>query len=261
MGTTRTPRAKSLGRPSSGASARVPKRWSAGASPEPEPLRRPVATPRAWNSASSDSAGWMGQIVVNRSLDAGHDVVAFDLSAEATATAAEAGATAADSVADLCDRLDDSDEDGKRIWLMVPAGEPVDATLADLEPTSTPTTWSSTAGTRSFRSRSGAPRRRTPPTSTAARRAVPPAPRRASLMIGGPEWAYEALVPIFDAVATGPAGHDRMGESGSGHYVKMVHNGVEYALMQAYGEGSSCSPRGATTSIWSRSRARGTTVP
>jgi len=58
-----------------------------------------------------------------------------------------------------------------------------------------------------------------------------------SLMIGGPEWAYEALVPIFDAVATGPAGHDRMGESGSGHYVKMVHNGVEYALMQAYGEG------------------------
>jgi len=125
--------------------------------------------------------GRMGQIVVNRSLDAGHDVVAFDLSAEeATATAAEAGATAADSVADLCDRLDDSDEDGKRIWLMVPAGEPVDATLADLEPTSTPTTWSSTAGTRSFRSRSGAPRRRTPPTSTAARRAVPPAPRRAS---------------------------------------------------------------------------------
>jgi len=78
--------------------------------------------------------GRMGQIVVNRSLDAGHDVVAFDLSAEATATAAEAGATAADSVADLCDRLDDSDEDGKRIWLMVPAGEPVDATLADLEP-------------------------------------------------------------------------------------------------------------------------------
>jgi 6-phosphogluconate dehydrogenase len=42
---------------------------------------------------------------------------------------------------------------------------------------------------------------------------------------------------VFDAVATGPAGHDRMGPSGSGHYVKMVHNGVEYALMQAYGEG------------------------
>ncbi len=43
--------------------------------------------------------------------------------------------------------------------------------------------------------------------------------------------------PVFDAVATGPDGHDRMGPAGSGHYVKMVHNGVEYALMQAYGEG------------------------
>ena len=58
-----------------------------------------------------------------------------------------------------------------------------------------------------------------------------------SLMVGGPEWAYEELVPVFDAVATGPDGHDRMGPAGSGHYVKMVHNGVEYALMQAYGEG------------------------
>jgi 6-phosphogluconate dehydrogenase len=56
-------------------------------------------------------------------------------------------------------------------------------------------------------------------------------------MVGGPEWAYEAFEPIFDAVATGPEGHERMGPSGSGHYVKMVHNGVEYALMQAYGEG------------------------
>jgi 6-phosphogluconate dehydrogenase len=58
-----------------------------------------------------------------------------------------------------------------------------------------------------------------------------------SLMVGGPQWAYDELTPVFDAVATGPAGHDRMGRSGSGHYVKMVHNGVEYALMQAYGEG------------------------
>jgi 6-phosphogluconate dehydrogenase len=56
-------------------------------------------------------------------------------------------------------------------------------------------------------------------------------------MVGGPRSAYEELEPVFDAVATGPAGHDRMGPAGSGHYVKMVHNGVEYALMQAYGEG------------------------
>lgn len=58
-----------------------------------------------------------------------------------------------------------------------------------------------------------------------------------SLMIGGPRWAYDELTPILDAIATGPDGHERFGPSGAGHYVKMVHNGVEYALMQAYGEG------------------------
>jgi 6-phosphogluconate dehydrogenase len=63
-------------------------------------------------------------------------------------------------------------------------------------------------------------------------------------MVGGPEWAYEELTPAFDAVATGPAGHDRMGPAGAGHYVKMVHNGVEYALMQAYGEGFELLHRG-----------------
>lgn len=159
--------------------------------------------------------GRMGQIVVNRSLDAGHDVVAFDLSAEATATAAEAGATAADSVADLCDRLDDSDEDGKRIWLMVPAGEPVDATLADLEPHLDADDVVVDGGNSKFQESV----RRAEETDAAyldcgTSGGPASAEEGFSLMIGGPEWAYEALVPIFDAVATGPAGHDRMGESG-----------------------------------------------
>jgi len=56
-------------------------------------------------------------------------------------------------------------------------------------------------------------------------------------MVGGPQWAYDEFESVFDAVATGPDGHERMGPAGSGHYVKMVHNGVEYALMQTYGEG------------------------
>ena len=184
--------------------------------------------------------GRMGQIVVNRSLDAGHDVVAFDLSAEATATAAEAGATPADSVADLCDRLGASadGEEGKRIWLMVPAGDAVDATLADLEPHLDGDDVVVDGGNSQFQ----ASVRRAEETDAAyldCGTSGGPASAEAgfSLMVGGPEWAYEALVPVFDAVATGPDGHDRMGEAGSGHYVKMVHNGVEYALMQAYGEG------------------------
>ncbi|OTE99590.1 MULTISPECIES: NADP-dependent phosphogluconate dehydrogenase [unclassified Halorubrum] len=185
--------------------------------------------------------GRMGQIVANRSLSAGHDVVAFDLSAEATAEAAENGAEPADSLADLCDRLDRSggDEDaGKRIWLMVPAGDAVDATLADLEPYLDGDDVVVDGGNSHFE----ASTRRAADTDAAyldCGTSGGPASAEAgfSLMVGGPAWAYEAMVPVFNAVATGPDGHDRMGESGSGHYVKMVHNGVEYALMQAYGEG------------------------
>ncbi|QHS18167.1 decarboxylating 6-phosphogluconate dehydrogenase [Halopenitus persicus] len=182
--------------------------------------------------------GRMGRIVVDRCLDAGHDVVAFDLSAEATAAAAEAGAEPADSVADLCDRLEAGGEDGKRIWLMVPAGEAVDATLDDLEPH----LGNDDVVVDGGNSRFEASIRRAEATAAAyldCGTSGGPASAEAgfSLMVGGPAWAYEELVPVFDAVATGPDGHDRMGESGAGHYVKMVHNGVEYALMQAYGEG------------------------
>ena len=178
--------------------------------------------------------GRMGQIVVERTLDAGHEVVAFDLDAEATARAAAAGADPADSVEDLCDRLGSN----KRIWLMVPAGDAVDATLADLEPHLTADDVVVDGGNSHFE----ASVRRATETDAAyldCGTSGGPASAEAgfSLMVGGPAAAYEALVPVFDAVATGPDGHDRMGPSGAGHYVKMVHNGVEYALMQAYGEG------------------------
>jgi 6-phosphogluconate dehydrogenase len=178
--------------------------------------------------------GRMGQIVVDRVLAAGHDVVAFDLDAEAVATAADAGATPAEDLDDLTDRLGDD----KRIWLMVPAGEAVDATLEELEPHLESDDIVVDGGNSHFE----ASVRRAESTGAAyldCGTSGGPAGAELgfSLMIGGPEWAYEAMAPVFDAVATGPAGHDRMGPSGSGHYVKMVHNGVEYALMQAYGEG------------------------
>jgi len=178
--------------------------------------------------------GRMGRIVVDRTLAAGHDVVAFDLDDEAVAGAAEAGATPADSIADLVETLGDE----KRIWLMVPAGKAVDATLDDLDPHLDGEDIVVDGGNSKFQ--------RSVERAEACSAAYldcgtsgGPASAEAgfSLMIGGPEWAYEAFVPVFDAIATGPDGHDRMGPSGAGHYVKMVHNGVEYALMQAYGEG------------------------
>ena len=184
--------------------------------------------------------GRMGQIVANRSMGAGHDVVAFDRSAEATAEAAEAGAEPADSVTDLCERLDESGADGddRRIWLMVPAGDPVDATLSGLEPHLTGADVVVDGGNSRF-SESVRRAEETDAAYLDCGTSGGPASAEAgfSLMVGGPEWAYEAMTPVFDAVATGPDGHDRMGPSGAGHYVKMVHHGVEYALMQAYGEG------------------------
>jgi len=178
--------------------------------------------------------GRMGQIVVDRVINAGHDVVAFDLDAEAVATAADAGATPAENLDDLTDRLGAD----KRIWLMVPAGEAVDATMDELEPHLGPEDVVVDGGNSHFE----ASVRRADATDAAyldCGTSGGPAGAELgfSLMIGGPQWAYEAMTPVFDAIATGSAGHDRMGASGSGHYVKMIHNGVEYALMQAYGEG------------------------
>ena len=178
--------------------------------------------------------GRMGQIVVDRVLAAGHEVVAFDLDAEAVATAADAGATPAEDLDDLTDRLGDD----KRLWLMVPAGDAVDATLDELAPHLASDDVVVDGGNSHFEA-SVRRAESTPAAYLDCGTSGGPAGAELgfSLMIGGPEWAYEAMTPVFDAVATGPAGHDRMGPSGSGHYVKMVHNGVEYALMQAYGEG------------------------
>ncbi|MGM0591004.1 MAG: phosphogluconate dehydrogenase (NAD(+)-dependent, decarboxylating) [Halobacteriota archaeon] len=178
--------------------------------------------------------GRMGQIVVDRVVEAGHDVVAFDLDTDAVAAAVEAGGEAADSVADLAAILGEQ----KRIWLMVPAGEAVDATLDELDPHLDSTDIVVDGGNSHFE----ASVRRAEACSAAyldCGTSGGPAGAELgfSLMVGGPEWAYDDMTPVFDAVATGPDGHDRMGPSGSGHYVKMVHNGVEYALMQAYGEG------------------------
>ena len=178
--------------------------------------------------------GRMGRIVVDRLLDGGHRVVAYDIDAEAVADAADAGADPAESIADVVEQLPDE----KRVWLMVPAGDAVDAALEELDPLLDSDDIVVDGGNSYFED---SVRRSESIEAAYLDCGTSGGPAGAelgfSMMVGGPEWAYEALVPAFDAIATGPEGHDRMGPSGSGHYVKMVHNGVEYALMQAYGEG------------------------
>jgi 6-phosphogluconate dehydrogenase len=178
--------------------------------------------------------GRMGQIVVERVLAKGHDVVAFDLDPEAVATAAERGAEAAEDPVDVLDRLGDE----RRVWLMVPAGEAVDATLDELAPHLTADDVVVDGGNSHFEASVRRAERVDAAYLDCGTSGGPAGAELGfSLMVGGPAWAYEELTPVFDAVATGPDGHGHMGPAGSGHYVKMVHNGVEYALMQAYGEG------------------------
>jgi 6-phosphogluconate dehydrogenase len=178
--------------------------------------------------------GRMGRIVARRSLRAGHDVVAYDVDYEAVGTVANDGATPAESVADLVGALGDR----KRVWLMVPAGEAVDAALDELGDHLDEEDIVVDGGNSHFEdSVDRAERTEFAYLDCGTSGGPAGAELGFSLMVGGPEDAYAELEPVFDAVATGPDGHARMGPAGSGHYVKMVHNGVEYALMQAYGEG------------------------
>ena len=178
--------------------------------------------------------GRMGRIVAERAMDAGHDVVAFDVDDSAVEAMASAGATPADSIADVAETLGSQ----KRIWLMVPAGDPVDAALDELAGHLDGDDVVVDGGNSHFED-SVRRAERTDAAYLDCGTSGGPAGAELgfSLMVGGPAWAYEELRPVFDAVATGPAGHERMGPAGAGHYVKMVHNGIEYALMQAYGEG------------------------
>ncbi|PSP49369.1 6-phosphogluconate dehydrogenase (decarboxylating) [Halobacteriales archaeon QH_7_69_31] len=178
--------------------------------------------------------GRMGRIVVDRVRDAGHEVVAYDVDEAARERAADAGATPADSVADLVAGLPAD----ARVWLMVPAGDAVDHTLAELDPHLDGDDVVVDAGNSHFeRSVERADAADAAYLDCGTSGGPAGADLGFSLMVGGPEWAYRELAPVFDAVAAGPDGHAHLGPSGAGHYVKMVHNGVEYALMQAYGEG------------------------
>ena len=178
--------------------------------------------------------GRMGRIVTDRLLAADHDVVAHDIDPEAVADAADAGAEPADSIADLVERLPER----KRIWLVVPSGDPVDAAVEELDPLLDEEDILVDGGNCHFED---SIRRAESLDAAFLDCGTSGGPAGAelgfSLMVDGQQWAYDEMTPAFDAVATGPDGHDRMGPVGSGHYVKMVHNGVEYALMQAYGEG------------------------
>jgi len=182
--------------------------------------------------------GRMGRCVADRLLDAGHDVVAFDRDPDARSAAGDRGCEVAEDIDDLARAVDPL-----VVWLMVPA-DTVDAALDGLTPYLDGDAIVVDGG-NSHHEDSVRRARQVDCAYLDCGTSGGPAGVDVgfSLMIGGPADAYERLEPVFDAIAA-PGGHARLGPSGAGHFVKTVHNGVEYALMAAYGEGFELLDRG-----------------
>jgi 6-phosphogluconate dehydrogenase len=182
--------------------------------------------------------GKMGANMTERLVEAGHEVVGFDLNPDAVRDVEGAGAAGASSLEDLMGQLD-----GPRVvWMMVPHGAPVDATLQALRPMATPDDTFIDGGNSYYQDTV----RRGVACAAAGHHFIDVGTSGGiwgitegySMMVGGDPAPVERLRPIFEALApSADRGWGHVGPSGAGHFVKMVHNGIEYGLMQAYAEG------------------------
>ncbi|MFN7917952.1 MAG: decarboxylating 6-phosphogluconate dehydrogenase [Vicinamibacterales bacterium] len=180
--------------------------------------------------------GKMGANMVTRLLRGGHAVVAFDRSPEAVARAVEAGAAAADSLETLVGQL----ATPRAVWVMVPAGAPTESTVAALGALLSPGDTIIDGGNTNFhddvRRAEELSGRGIAYLDAGTSGGIWGLTEGYCLMVGGDAAACTRLEAIFTTLA--PAGgYLHVGASGSGHYVKMVHNAIEYGLMQAYAEG------------------------
>ncbi|HEX8359343.1 MAG TPA: decarboxylating 6-phosphogluconate dehydrogenase [Longimicrobium sp.] len=180
--------------------------------------------------------GKMGGNMVQRLLRGGHEVAVFDLNAEAVQKLAALGATAAGSLEELAGAL----QGPRVVWVMVPAGDPTEQTLRSLADLLQPGDVLIDGGNSNFHD--------------SKRRAAELGARGIGfidagtsggvwglengycLMVGGPDEAVRVCEPAFVTLAP-ENGYLHVGPSGAGHFTKMVHNGIEYGLMQAYAEG------------------------
>ena len=183
--------------------------------------------------------GKMGLNMVTRLLSGGHDVVVYNRSRPQVKKAIKLGAVGARSIKELARRL----KPPRAVWLMVPAGGAVDTVIDKLIPALSRGDCIIDGGNSYYRD--------------SARRAeelyskggisfldagtsggVLGHKKGYCLMVGGEVLAYRRLEPVFRTLAP-VEGYARVGPSGSGHFVKMVHNGIEYGMLQAYAEGFS----------------------
>lgn len=180
--------------------------------------------------------GKMGGNMSERLLRGGHDVVTYDRSVEAVQRYAKLGATGASSVADVVKKLTAP----RVIWIMVPAGDPVDQTIGELQPLLTEGDILIDGGNSNFHDtlrRAGALQQHGIQfIDCGTSGGIWGLDNGYCLMIGGEKRAVLRCEPIFKTLAP-PNGCAHVGPAGAGHYVKMVHNGIEYGLLQAYAEG------------------------
>jgi 6-phosphogluconate dehydrogenase len=180
--------------------------------------------------------GKMGLNMVTRLVRGGHTVVAYDRSADAVARAEEAGAKGVSTLEALIGGLTAP----RAVWVMVPSGEPTESTVAALGRILAAGDAIIDGGNTNFhddvRRAQALGAKRVDYLDAGTSGGIWGLQEGYCLMVGGPAEVCTRLEPIFLTLAP-TDGYLRVGGHGAGHYVKMIHNGIEYGLMQAYAEG------------------------
>jgi 6-phosphogluconate dehydrogenase len=180
--------------------------------------------------------GRMGANMTLRLLRGGHEVVAYDRSNEAVSALEKESAVPAFSLEEMVQKLSPP----RHVWLMVPAGGPVTETIAKLIPLLTSGDAIIDGGNSNYRDSM----RRADELSEKGLKFIDCGTSGGiwglengfCLMVGGDEEIFRRMEPIFATLAP-VDGYAYMGPPGAGHFVKMVHNGIEYGMLQAYAEG------------------------
>jgi 6-phosphogluconate dehydrogenase len=182
--------------------------------------------------------GRMGANMTERLLLGGHEVVGFDRDPKAVELVVRKKAIGAESLNVLIQQLPTP----RIVWLMVPAGDPVDETIRSLTPLLKAEDIIIDGGNSyykdSIRRAKALKEKHLHYVDVGTSGGIWGLDEGYSLMVGGEKQIVERLRPIFETLAPAPnKGWGHVGPNGAGHFVKMVHNGIEYGLMQAYAEG------------------------
>ena len=182
--------------------------------------------------------GKMGANMTTRMLRGGHRVVAFDLNEDSIKAAEAQGADGARTLNEIKTKL----ASPRAVWVMVPAGNPTESTITALAEILSPGDTVIDGGNSNYKDsicRAGMLEEKGiffVDVGTSG--GVWGLAEGYSMMVGGESEAVDRIRPVLETLAPGPdLGWGHVGPAGSGHFVKMVHNGIEYGLMQAYAEG------------------------